>query len=183
MSSLADESLDALLARLAAGDRAAFTPVFQLLWGPIERLCSKLLHNEADAADAAQEAMQKILERASDYDPQRPALPWALALATWECRTIARKRFRRRETSTDTLESAHVPVRSLFDDTLEDELVQRDLARAAQDVLGTLSELDREALLETFWDRAESGGATLRKRKQRALDRLRSTFRRVYGLD
>ena len=51
-------------------------------------LCKSLLKNEADAADAAQEAMQKVFTRAHQYDPTRHALPWALAIAAWECRTV-----------------------------------------------------------------------------------------------
>src|SRR5436190_20458326 len=88
MKTAIDEELDALMARLADGDRSVFTLVFKRLWPPTLRLCNSLLRHEADASDAAQQAMQKVLERASDYDPQRPALPWALTVAAWECRTF-----------------------------------------------------------------------------------------------
>src|SRR5690606_31373221 len=101
MESRPNADLDALMARLADGDRSVLKAVFEALWGPIERLCRSWLGNEADAADAAQEAMHKILERASDYDRARPALPWALAIAGFECRTLARRRQRRREGSAD----------------------------------------------------------------------------------
>lgn len=168
-------SLDALMARLAEGDRAAFTPVFDALWGPIHRLSVSLLRNEADAADAAQEALQKILVRAADYDPGRPAMPWAMAIAAWECRTVSRKRARRRETSEAPPEPGG--------EHAEEEVVRRDLTAAAVAALGELSDADREVLLATFWDEAASvAGATLRKRRERALDRLRKTFRRLYGL-
>ena len=91
--------------------------------------------------------------------------PWALAIAAWECRTIARKRHRRREASEDT--SANPSF-----DSAEDELVQRDLTPAALEALGQLSESDRETLVATFWDEAASiSGATLRKRRERALGR------------
>ena len=176
------DPLDALMARLADGDRSAFAQVFALLWPPTERLCRSLLHDPADAADAAQEAMQKILERAPiDYDPARPARPWALALAAWECRTLRRKRQRRREApeAASTEPATEHP---------EPQFVQRDLSRAALEALGELSDSDRDTLLETFWERAAEHGpselpATLRKRRQRALARLRDTFRRLYGLD
>ncbi len=169
-------TLDGLMARLADGDRAVFASVFELLWGPIHRLCVSLLKNEADASDAAQEAMHKILERASDYDKTRPAMPWAMALAAWECRTLARKRTRRRETEEPTHERGS--------EHSEEEFVQRDLTAAAVSALGELSEADRETLIATFWDEAASvSGATLRKRRERALDRFRKTFRRLYGLD
>jgi RNA polymerase sigma-70 factor (ECF subfamily) len=169
-------TLDALMARLADGERAVFARVFELLWGPIHRLCITLLKNDADAADAAQEAMQKILERASDYDKSRPAMPWAMAIAGWECRTLWRKRSRRREVdNTDHDQGSEHP---------EEEFVQRSLTAAAIATLGELSEADRETLIATFWDEAASvSGATLRKRRERALDRLRKTFRRLYGLD
>jgi RNA polymerase sigma-70 factor, ECF subfamily len=170
------------MARLADGDRSAFTHVFALLWPPTERLCRSLLHDPADAADAAQEAMQKILERApADYDPERPALPWALALAGWECRTLLRKRQRRREAP----EAASPEPATLHP---EHEFVQRDLSRALREALGELSDLDRDSLLQTFWERAAEDPAsglpaTIRKRRQRALARLRTAFRRLYGLD
>lgn len=167
--------LDLAMARLGTGERSAFTRVFELLWPPIQRLCLALLNNEADAADAAQEAMKRIFERASDYEPARPALPWALAIAGWECRTLARKRQRRREAPEA---SEALPA---SDDT-EALLVQQQLIRAALDALGQLSDTDRESLVSTFWEEAASvAGPTLRKRRQRALERLRDAFRRLYG--
>ena len=121
--------------------------------------------------------MQKILERASDYDRRRSAMPWAMAIAAWECRTIARKRARRREVAVEGADPG-----SLF--TPESELIQRDLEAAAVTVIGELSELDRETLISTFWGESPSAsGATLRKRRERALYRFRNTFRRLYGLD
>ena len=136
-----------------------------------------MLKNEADAADAAQAAMEKILSRAPDYDRARPALPWALAIGAWECRTLARQRFRRREVGD---EPAAAGVTSSF----EDEVIQENLTRSAIVAMGHLSDADKETLLATFWDEAASvQGPTLRKRRERALERLRSTFRRIYGLD
>lgn len=53
---------------------------------------------------------------------------------------------------------------------------------APLDALGNLSALDRETLTATFWEEAATtSGATLRKRRERALDRLRESFRKLYG--
>lgn len=50
--------------------------------------------------------------------------------------------------------------------------------------MGELSDSDRETLAATFWDEAPSvQGPALRKRRERALGRLRATFRKIYGLD
>jgi RNA polymerase sigma-70 factor (ECF subfamily) len=168
--------LDDLMKRLADGDRSAFRPVFERLWGPTLRLCQGMLDNEADAADGAQAAMAKILERASDYDPARPALPWAMAIAAWECRTILRTRSRRREIPDDvTLEAAS--------SASEDDFIRGQLSAAAVTAMGELSQADQDVLRATYWDcAAEVSGATLRKRRERALERLQKAFRRLYGL-
>jgi RNA polymerase sigma-70 factor, ECF subfamily len=177
MTAAHDEDLDALMTRLADGDRSVFSLVFKQLWPPTLRLCGRLLESAADAADAAQQAMAKILDRASDYDRKRPALPWALGIAAWECRTLRRKRVRRREVSEET-------VGDRPGESSEDDLVRRDLIRAALSAMGALSEADQETLMVTFLDEASAvSGATLRKRRERALERLRSGFRRLYGLD
>ena len=175
MSAPRDDGLDALMARLADGDRSAFSLVFKQLWNPIFRFCTNLVKNEADASDAAQQAMQKILERASDYDPSRPALPWAFALAAWECKTIQRKHQRRREVA------AEMAGERAGEDA-EEELIRRDLVSAALGAMGELSEVDRDTLIATFLDRA-AGCATVRKRRERALDRFRNAFKRLYGLE
>jgi RNA polymerase sigma-70 factor (ECF subfamily) len=176
MTETSDPDLDTLVARLADGDRAVFSDVFQRLWAPALRLCRSLLKNDADASDAAQQALEKIFTRASDYDRSRPALPWALAIAAWECRTIVRKRSRRRE-SRDEGELQMMVAGG------EEDFMQRELIRVALEAMGHLSETDREALVATFWEEAASvHGATLRKRRERALARLRFSFKKLYGI-
>ena len=171
------DSIDALVARLADGDRSVFTDVFRLLWPPTFRLCRTMLKNDADASDAAQEAMEKIFARASDYDRTRPATPWALAIAGWECRTILRKRARRRETAPE-----HAPEPA--SENVEEQFARQDLVAAAVEAMGDLSDSDREVLIATFADESLAvSGATLRKRRERALRRLREAFRRLYGFD
>jgi RNA polymerase sigma-70 factor (ECF subfamily) len=101
-------------------------------------------------------------------------MPWALAIAAWECRTLQRKRFRLREVLDDREND-----RAGADE--EEAFVKRDLAEAALAAMGELSELDRETLLSTFADEAPAGAA-VRKRRERALGRLRSTLKRLYGI-
>ncbi len=171
--------LDRLVRALAEGERSAFPEAFRLLWPPLLRLCQRMLRNRSDAEDAAQQAMEKVLTRASEYDPEKPALPWALAIASWECRTIRTRQRRRREVPE--------PESSALDAELLDAEaphVQRELEAAAVHAMGELSPGDREVLLATFWSEAAGvSGATLRKRRERALARLRRAFARLYGLD
>jgi RNA polymerase sigma-70 factor (ECF subfamily) len=175
MSTAQQEELRDLIVRLADGDRSVFSVVFKRLWTPTYRFCMSMLSNEADASDAAQEALAKVLARASDYDAARQPVPWALAIAAWECRTLRRRHSRRREVPEDeTVEPST--------ESTEEELLRRDMTRAALTAMNELSDLDRETLLASFLEEsANASGATLRKRRERALDRLRASFRRIYG--
>lgn len=187
MVAIPEGDLDSLMTRLADGDRAVFRALYERLRGPIERLCQNMLGPTADARDAFQEAMQKIFERAPvDYDRRRPALPWALALAGWECRTLRKRRQRRREDAGRAREGdagdVVAPAGTIAPPDAEAQLAARELQDAVLAVLGTLSPADRETLEATFWDEAGPQGATFRKRRERALARLRLAWRRTYGL-
>lgn len=172
---MADQStIDELMARLADEDRDAFSPLFRALWGPALRVCERLVPREADAADAAQVAMMKILERAVEYDKRQPALAWAMGIAAWECRTVLQRQKRRKESFGEPLLSDS--------GSGADDLERRVLLRATAEAMGALSELDQETLLSTFWETEPTAtGSTLRKRRQRALTRLRDSFRGLYG--
>jgi RNA polymerase sigma-70 factor (ECF subfamily) len=173
--------IDQLMARLAEGDRAAFAGVFRELWPRVRALCVSLLRNADDAEDAAQQAMEKILTRASDYDPGRPAVPWALAIAAWECRTLSRWRQRRREIGVD--DPAGAAVRNDTSASTEEQFIREELHAATLRALGELSETDRAALTAAYWEEARSSAPAARKRRQRAMERLRVAFRRLYGAD
>src|SRR5688572_25845550 len=84
--------------RLADGDRGSFHPVFTALWPVLRRFAARHLGPE-EAEDAAQEALVRIFFRASEFDPSRSALAWALGIAAFEIRTARRRRQRRREGS------------------------------------------------------------------------------------
>ncbi|NLE48108.1 MAG: sigma-70 family RNA polymerase sigma factor [Sandaracinaceae bacterium] len=172
------QALDRMMARLADGDRSVFHDVFRAIEPPIARLADHLLKNEADALDATQNALLKIFERAPiDYDRARPALPWVLAIAGWECRTLLRRRARNREFAIP-----HDPVAE--EDTPETILDRRALVEATLEAIDGLREIDRETIFAIYED-AEPAihPAAFRKRKERARTRLRERLRRLYGFD
>ncbi|WP_437677771.1 RNA polymerase sigma factor [Sorangium sp. So ce131] len=165
--------------RLADGDRAAFEPVYAALWPAVSAFCRRMLRGCADAEDAAQQALLKIFDRASTFDPAADALTWALAIAAWECRTARRRRARSREAPDE-----HAGAIPADLPTPEDAAIARDLDDAAREVLGSLAEADRATLLSTVMegDRDPSvSGAAFRKRRERAFARLREAWRRIYG--
>jgi RNA polymerase sigma-70 factor (ECF subfamily) len=173
---ISPSELDLQMARLADGDRSVFTVIYETLWPHVFLLCKAQLNHEADAADAAQSALTRIFSRAADYNVRRPALPWALAIAAREC-----KKFICKEQGRVTgVELDRIAARTDVDAEHE----ERRLITAVLSAIQSLSDLDREALIATYW--AESSGAsgsTLRKRRARALSRLRAALWRLYGSD
>ena len=80
-----------LLKRLAEGDRTAIVPAFEVLWPILQSFSARALGNEADAEDAAQQALMKLFAQVNDFDPSREGLAWIFSIATYECRTIRRR--------------------------------------------------------------------------------------------
>lgn len=173
------DHLDRDLARLADGDRAAFAPVFGVLSPLVRRFCTRRLGDGPDAADAAQLALEKIFARASDYDPGRAALPWALAIAAWECTTV---RTQRRRSRTEPLGDAESAAEL---EAADDALAGAEDRAALRECLSQLSPGDRATLEEAFFETLGGGprDATFRKRKERALGRLRALWRGAFGHD
>jgi RNA polymerase sigma factor (sigma-70 family) len=162
-----------MMARLADGDRDAFAFVFGRLWPTLQAFARRLLGSEADADDVAQRALLSIMSRASEYDADRDALSWAIGITAWECRTLRRHQTRRRET-------AMPPVLEMPIASPEDTVIEHDLLRAVEHVLGELTPDDRAALgVES--SPCDAPAATIRKRRQRALTRLRAAWSRLHA--
>jgi RNA polymerase sigma-70 factor (ECF subfamily) len=176
MEPAARQQLTALMARLADGDRSAFDTVYADLWPIVSAFCARALP-AADAEDAAQQALLKVFDQAATFERERDALTWSLSIAAWEIRTI-RKRQARSKTS--TLEEHPLP--SIVDDP-EELTAERQIVEAARQVLGQLSELDQQTLLATFNEESTGAvaSATFRKRRERALLRLREAWSRIYA--
>lgn len=176
MDASARARLNEAMARLADGDRDAFAVVFAAL-RPIVTSFARRYVGEPDADDAAQQALVRLFERAATYESGRDVVSWALAICAWECRTLRTRRGRRRES-----DLADAPAVATDTDP-EVQTIARELEQAAEDVLGTLSPTDRETLRATFADERDNGvpSATFRKRRERAMTRLREAWRRIYG--
>ena len=166
---------------LSQGDRAAFRPVFSALWPLLCRFSLRALGEAALAEDAAQTALTKLFLHASEFDPGRDAIAWALGFASFEVLSL-RKRKWRRERLDPTLLSAQPDGGG----TPEDLAIQRDLRAAADEALGVLRQQDIETLEAVLKGRRPQGPrsrATFRKRVQRAIERVRLAWRNKHGID
>lgn len=176
MNADARKHVNSLMSRLADGDRSVFDEVYAALWPVMTAFCGRMLSG-SDAEDATQQALLKVFSRASTFDRTGDAFTWAITIATWEVRTIQKQMTRSRTTFVEKQDTAD-PA-----DSPEALTSREELVTAARHVLGTLSESDQQTLVATFNDEnpASVPGATFRKRRERALVRLKEAWRKVYG--
>ena len=163
------------MVRFADGDRAAFRTVFDGLWPVLIAFTSRILAVRADAEDAAQRALLKVFSRIADLDRSRDGVAWAVAIAAFEVMTIRRQRARRCEQSADVLVSA------ADGGALPDEqLARAELGAAVHSAVGELSARDQLALSAVL-DEVAAAGETQRKRRLRAVQRLRALWSKIHG--
>lgn len=162
------------MAAAADGDRASIDPLFHALW-PIVVAYTQRLVGPVLAEDCAQDALVQLFSQLERYDRSRDALTWALTLATWQCRT-ARRRVQRRG------ECGDLPHETFDGRSLAEE---RALVHAALETLATLPPRDVDVIAASILDdealRATLEPATFRKRLERALARLRLSWRSRHG--
>ncbi len=169
------EQLDRWMAAAADGDRAAIDPLFQAIWPLVLGYATRFLGNVAAAEDCAQDALVLMFGQLEHYDRSRDALTWALTHTTWQCRTARRRMQRRGEI--DALPEQAIDGAALAAD--------RDLIRVAIETLQTLSPRDVDIVTAAVADddelRESLAPATFRKRLERALGRLRTSWRSRHG--
>ena len=167
--------LDRWMALAADGDRASVDPLFHALW-PIVVAYTRRLVGPTLAEDCAQDALLQLFSQIERYDRSRDALTWALTLATWQCRTARKKLVRRAECGEDA------PVSTIDGHAIAEE---RELVRAALAMLATLPPRDIDVIVASVTDdealRCALAPATFRKRLERALSRLRLSWRSRHG--
>lgn len=129
----------ACIAAAASGDPSARAEILRQHSAPAYRFCLRMLANEEDARDAAQETMIKVLRNLDRYDPAWRFSTWLFGIARNTCIDEHRRRARRRTTSDVELVE---PGASPFD------LTDRELrAERLHEALQRLAPMYREVLL------------------------------------
>lgn len=173
MNQVERKSIHEAIVRLADGDRTAVRELLDRLWPVLLRFARRGLGHEHDGEDVAQEVFLRICARISDFDRNRDGLSWVFGIAKYEIMTRRQRRRRQREVGAPTeLTSVADPHPSQ-----EAALIERELLDALEHALGALTPEDRQM----FGANGHVQSATLRKRRQRALERLRFVWRRLYG--
>lgn len=97
----------ALFQRIATGDALAFRELSRLHLTMIVTYCARMLGNQADAEDVAQDAFVRVWQKAETYQPRARARTWLLAIA----HNLALDRLRQQKTrrEADEAEDLHAP--------------------------------------------------------------------------
>jgi len=146
------------------------------LWPVLMRYAERGLRDAQAAEDVAQEVLFRISSRISEFDRNRDGLSWAFGIATFEILSQRKRQQRRRE----TLVAEALPETGSAEST-EDAVIQAELHAALADALGQLSPEDLAYLNLVDDKRSSPASPAARKRRQRALDRLRTIWRSIYG--
>ncbi|HEY5962138.1 MAG TPA: sigma-70 family RNA polymerase sigma factor [Polyangiaceae bacterium] len=178
--SVDSDVLTALFVRLAGGDRSALPPAFQIIYPLARRFCEKMLGRGADADDATQACLERVFEQIGSFDSSRHALPWVLTIAAWEVRTIRRRAWRARQ------KSALTSVEELTGAAQDPEAaaISKELLAVLDELVELLPDTDRRTLRQVLERELQSEVAvptdsTFRKRKERALAKLRALLRNL----
>jgi RNA polymerase sigma-70 factor (ECF subfamily) len=177
MDALRRKAIQDAMVRLADGDRSAMNVLVTELWPVILLFAQRGLRHEQDAEDVAQEVFLRICARISDFDRQRDGLSWAFGIASYEIMTVRKRRKRRRELSG----TGELAARADGSASQEEAAIQHEVTAAIALAVGELSAEDRASLGFEVAALPDAKAATFRKRRQRALDRLRTIWRRLYG--
>ena len=160
------------MTRLADGDRSASTALIAALWPVLCAFAQRAVGNPADAEDIAQESLIKLATQMADFDASRDGLSWAFAIASFEVKTHLKRVTRRRE------QMGSITLEEFADDkpSPEQSLLDDDLEQALRVALDQLTRGEIEALEPVTTEATPA----LRKRRQRAMDRLKTVWRELY---
>ncbi|HJU26211.1 MAG TPA: sigma-70 family RNA polymerase sigma factor [Rhodanobacteraceae bacterium] len=171
-------ALSHLLQAVAAGDRSAFTTLYQRTSSKLFGLCTQMLRDRGDAEDALQEVYASVWLRAPTFDSTRAAaMTWLITLARNQC--IDRLRRHR----PDRLDDATAANLVDPDPAPQAQAEASEARRRLEQCLATLADRQRDAVRAAFYSGAtynQLAGrlgvplATMKSWVRRGLTRLRA---------
>lgn len=123
-----------LITRTQGGDRAALDELLRRHYDRIYAICRRIAGNDADAADAAQEALMAIVRGLKNFDGRSAFSTWSYRVATNACLDELRRR-KRRPTPVDEHEDWHEHNTDVQASSFDDDLVERDAMALALEQL------------------------------------------------
>ncbi len=123
---------------MRSGDEAAFAQVYQQYKARVYGYCYRLLRNEQDAEDAAQETFLKVMKGIATLEKTESFRSWIFSIARNEAYTILR-----RTKNTNGLESDELWA----EETPHEELIGKETRELVRHFLNLLKPEYREVLV------------------------------------
>jgi RNA polymerase sigma-70 factor (ECF subfamily) len=191
ITAVANVSDDALIERVARGDRDAFTLLYRRYERPVFGVLLRLGGQRALAEEWLQEAFTRVWLAAATHDPSRGAVrPWIYAIALNTARSeLSRKRHRTPHVSLDAT-GMDLEDTAVGEPRVTERLDGQKRADAVAAALGELPDYLREVVVLrcsrelSFAEIAEVTGApqgTLKSRFHRAVAALRARIGESQG--
>jgi RNA polymerase sigma-70 factor, ECF subfamily len=142
-------SLARLIERAAAGDMVAFEEIMKHSEQRVMRMTWRMLGNEADARDAAQEVFLRVYKYLGRFKHDQPFFAWVYQITLNVCRDIAKKR-RQYNTQFTSLENGcNKAALVVADDQADAEqtLIRAQGRELIMRAIATLPERERAAIL------------------------------------
>lgn len=111
---------DTLVSQAAAGHQSAFSHLVERHSPMILRFLTRLVGNEDDAQDAAQETFVALYRNLDRFDPSRPFTAWLFHIARNKGRDVLRKRTALRWLGGDEMLENHAALAPLPDTEVSD---------------------------------------------------------------
>ena len=173
-----------LMDRVAAGDQAAFSDLYDRLSGPLFSLAFEMLRDRTEAEDALQEVCVQLWRRASNYDASKSSVfTWAVMMTRSKAIDRLRARGRRQRVVAGSIEDEEKgPELASEADDAADTSAKNDDAVRVRSALRALPGEQQEAIEMAFFrdmthaEIAEQKGeplGTVKARIRRGLMRLR----------
>ncbi len=181
----ADEAT--LIAALRRGEAEAYEQLIEQYADGVYRTAYRLLQNPHDAEDAMQEAFLTVYLRIGDFQGQARLSSWLYRIVTNKALDMLRKRQRKTDAATDSLEDLSEDAAELLPDTQavlpEDWLARQEINALINAGLETLSPTLRAAFvlfemedlsMEEVADALEISVSAAKVRVHRARNALRA---------
>ncbi|NOR01211.1 ECF RNA polymerase sigma factor SigK [Mycolicibacterium fortuitum] len=141
--------LDAQLRRVARGDAEAFAGLYDATSARVYGLVIRILRDPGYSEETTQDVYTQVWRSAADYDPEQgSALAWLMTLA--HRRAVDRVRA---EVASSRREARYVAARAEPDiDVVADSAIRSDERRQVADCLGSLTDLQRQAIELAYYD-------------------------------
>lgn len=144
-----ENSLDvALMARIGAGDHAAFRSLVERHQDAVVGTVAKMLGNPAEAEDISQQVFLRLWRHARHYRPEAKFTTYLFTITRNLVFNETRRRRRRKEISSQEYEAgSHIQIEANPNRQPDSELLQAELQQAVDAAIAALPEVQRMAVV------------------------------------